>query len=519
MRSFHAATLVACAFAPVPAAQDWPADRKRGAESIRAEPLEAWLTELTSEKMLGRATGEPGFALAADFVRDHFRRLKLEPLGDDYFQRVPWTRLSIDPEQSYVRLVRTSDDGTDVELATMRVGAGMHASSSVDSTHEGDLALTEFDGDLAAIEKKELDSCNVIVVSSERIEKLRTYYRLSRAIRKAGGRLIAVAAPGLTELVNPAPLTIPGGSDDRIAKSRLTRPRVCALDADALDAALKAAGGSLDAVRKSDNALRVPGVRAISRIRMREEPAPAFNVGAVLRGSDPNYRDEYVLIGSHLDHLGRKGDTFCPGADDDGSGTVGVLALASAFVANGAPRRSVAFVTFCGEERGLIGSAYFAKHSPIPLESIVAELQLDMIGRSEEHPGEPAARNRNCLHLIGTQKLSDEFHALCLRLNKARTKFDLEWDEEDVFYRSDHWNFAREGVPAAFFFTGFHKDYHQPGDTVDKIEFPKLVRVVRYVYDIAYELAADDSRPHVSMPKWRKLRKKGRREPVAPIRN
>ncbi|MBZ0153738.1 MAG: M20/M25/M40 family metallo-hydrolase, partial [Planctomycetes bacterium] len=269
--------------------------------------------------------------------------------------------------------------------------------------------------------------------------------------------------------------------------------------------------------------------RAKVMVHVRETAAPAMNVFAVLPGSDPKLRDEYVVLGSHLDHLGTGADAWYPGADDDASGTTGVMAVARMFATNAVrPRRSVLFVCFSGEESGLIGSAWFTKNSPIPLSSIVAELQMDMIGRDEEEAqdgprrvnrGESAEQNRNSLHLVGTQKLSPALHALCLAKNTT-AGFELEYDMEDMFLRSDHANFAAQGVPIAFFFTGLHRDYHQPTDTPDKIHYEKLLRVATYVYDLAFELANQDARPTIDPELWAKFRKQNRgvpEQPAAPL--
>jgi len=264
-------------------------------------------------------------------------------------------------------------------------------------------------------------------------------------------------------------------------------------------------------------------LQATVAVEIDRESAPAMNVWAVLPGSDPKLRAEYVVIGSHLDHLGKRGTTIFPGADDDASGTTGVMAVATMFVKNKVrPARSVLFVCFAGEESGLIGSQYFVDNCPIPLASITGELQMDMIGRDEEenvegNRGEKAEDNRNSLHLIGTEKLAPALHALCLAKNE-RAGFDIEYDEERMFSRSDHANFARQGVPIAFFFTGLHRDYHRPSDTPDKIHYEKLLRVARYVYDIAFELAAQPGRPEVEPDLWRVYRGKRGATPAAPMR-
>jgi Zn-dependent M28 family amino/carboxypeptidase len=271
---------------------------------------------------------------------------------------------------------------------------------------------------------------------------------------------------------------------------------------------------------------------ATVEVKVETAQAPAMNVWGVLPGSDPVLKDEYVVIGSHLDHLGERGGTVYPGADDDGSGTTGVMAVAQMFAKNGVrPKRSVLFVCFSAEERGLVGSRYFVDNCPVPLSSIAAELQMDMIGRSEEesrdggrlvNKGETAADNKNVIHLVGTEKMSSALHDLCMDKNTV-AGFDIEFDQESLFTRSDHANFAYKGVPIAFFFTGIHKDYHQPSDTPDKIDYPKLLRIARYVYDIGFEVAVGEQRPMIDPALWQKFKQTDRRgrmpnEPAAPMK-
>ena len=189
------------------------------------------------------------------------------------------------------------------------------------------------------------------------------------------------------------------------------------------------------------------------------------------------------------------------------------------------PARSVLFVCFAGEENGLVGSGHFADNCPIPLASIVAELQMDMIGRDEEEnmegdKGEKAEDNRNSVHLVGTKKMAPSLHELCLAKN-ALAKFDLEYDQEGMFGRSDHANFAKKGVPVAFFFTGLHRDYHQPSDTPDKIHYEKLLRIATWVYDIGFELGTQAGRPEIDPELWAKYRGSTRNsapeQPAAPM--
>lgn len=213
------------------------------------------------------------------------------------------------------------------------------------------------------------------------------------------------------------------------------------------------------------------------------------NVVGCIRGRDDRLRHEYVVVGAHLDHLGSDEDLTYSGADDNASGVSGVLSLARAFSETGVrPRRSILLVLYGAEELGLWGSQHFVKFPPVPLESIVAKLNLDMIGRNEESSSETAEENKNRVHLVGSRRRSDHLHRLILASNRS-IGLDFEYDEERVYNRSDHYSFGEVGIPVAFFFTGFHPDYHEVSDTVDKINFEKMTRIVRLVYLTAFAVA------------------------------
>jgi len=243
-----------------------------------------------------------------------------------------------------------------------------------------------------------------------------------------------------------------------------------------------------------------------------EDTRPTQNVVAVLEGSDPILKSEYVAVGAHYDHVGIGGqgaDRSFNGADDDGSGTVAVLAIAETFARPGAPRpkRSLIFVWHAGEEKGLWGSEYFVNHPTVPLKSIVAQLNIDMIGRSKQ-PGDVEPSNRNLsgpdeIYVIGSKMMSTDLGALSDRVGKAaglvrfNYKYDDPNDQERLFYRSDHFSYAKKGIPIIFYFDGVHIDYHRPGDEVSKIDFAKMEKVTRTVYLTARELANAPQRPRV----------------------
>lgn len=509
-----------------------PGDRAIGAATIQVPELKTWLYKLASPEFEGRGTGQPGFALAADYVAKHFAKLGLTPMGDDgtFLQNVPWGGVKVDAEASSLSFEKDGKQVLRLPAARLSgsVSDGIEARGAVTllvvPAMEAATGSRREVPKIAGLDELDLEGRVVVVFiqpqeGNDRGESMARFQVQNQLQGKNVAALLFAAAADVS-----------GGISGRAGASRRTNPAAAAqgrmpasLRFGGADLqALLAAAGTDAAVLQGKQLAHPLSLEAELKVVVATEKLPACNVVAVLPGSDPQLKDEYVVIGSHLDHLGRRGDTYCPGADDDGSGTTGVMAVAQAFVENPVkPRRSILFVCFCGEEAGLVGSKYFVDHPPIPLASIAAELQMDMIGRDEEskRTGEKAADNRNSVHLVGTQRISNDLHNLCLRKNET-AGFDLEWDEEGVFSRSDHANFARSGIPIAFFFTGFHNDYHQVTDTPDKIHYEKLGAIATYVYDIGFELATQDQRPLVDRELWEKNRQsvRGVETPVAPMR-
>lgn len=217
------------------------------------------------------------------------------------------------------------------------------------------------------------------------------------------------------------------------------------------------------------------------------------NVVAYIKGSEKP--DEYLVISAHYDHIGVKGDKINNGADDDGSGTTAILEIAEAFKnasENGnPPKRSIVFLHVTGEEIGLFGSRYYTEHPIFPLEKTVANLNIDMIGRvDEKHTKTP-----EFVYLIGSDKLSTELHELSETVNRKYTKLELDYtynDENDpnrFYYRSDHYNFAKNNIPIIFYFNGVHEDYHKPTDTPDKIRYDLLKKRAQLIFYTAWEIA------------------------------
>jgi len=237
--------------------------------------------------------------------------------------------------------------------------------------------------------------------------------------------------------------------------------------------------------------------------RQGQTPRTAPNVVGMLEGSDPVLKNEYIVLSAHMDHVGIgapvNGDSIYNGADDDASGTAAVLELAEALTRPGArPKRSVVFLTVSGEEHGLWGSAWFSEHPSAPVSQIVADLNIDMIGRNW----------KDTIVVIG--KEHSDLGTTLNRVNRAHPELGMAaiddlWPEENFYFRSDHYNFARKGVPVLFFFNGTHPDYHGPDDEPNRIDTEKESRIVRLVYLITQEVGNSAQKPVWNPASYKKI--------------
>jgi Zn-dependent M28 family amino/carboxypeptidase len=267
------------------------------------------------------------------------------------------------------------------------------------------------------------------------------------------------------------------------------------------------AGKTVEALQQTiDRNLRpssfeVPGVTiAMKKVLMNRSIVEARNVLGMLEGSDPVLKNEVVVISAHYEHLGRREGKIFRGADDNASGTVGLMELAEAYATGKVkPKRSLLFLAFDAEEWGLIGAFHYADHPVVPLERTVAVLNMDMIGRDEDTPAwnTTAEQNRNSVNIVGT-RYNPELRLLIEKNNTTiGLKLDYKTDNEDRqgwLTRSDHFVFAIKSVPMVLFNTGEHPDYHTENDTWDRINYPKMEKIVRLVFLTSMELANSNLR-------------------------
>jgi Peptidase family M28/PA domain len=260
---------------------------------------------------------------------------------------------------------------------------------------------------------------------------------------------------------------------------------------------------SLLAIVKAKNIFTLSNTKANNKIKYtfkkERKKIYASNVLGIIEGTDK--KDEYVFLTAHYDHLGKHDGKIYYGADDDGSGTVGVIQMAAAFAKAAAegnrPRRTIVFMTVSGEEKGLWGSEYYSDHPIYSLDKTSVDLNTDMVGRTDTE--RTSADTLNYVYVVGHDKISSEMPLINEAANKKYTnlvldyKFDDPNDKERIYYRSDHYNFARKGVPVLFFYDGMLKaDYHKPTDTVDKINFELYEKRVRMIFYTAWEIANRD---------------------------
>lgn len=462
------------------------------AESILTDDLSRHLYVIAADSMEGRMTGSAGQKKAARYIMEHFKSLGLKPpvsIGNSksYFQEFRMVKKSwgevyirIGEEKMmflkdmYVLKNSTMSKETEMEI----VFGGTGAKSDLEHTDLRDKGVICLESDEEDSKKSNLvrnrGAKTIFIVTGKNqseFEEKMDYngYYLKREIQ---------------EMSNP---NAPDNAIFYISPAT----------------AAKMLGVSETDLFQSDKLKTgFKGRKVFVKAEKKEKPQfGSENVLGYLEGTDK--KDEVIVITAHYDHIGKTNGEVNNGADDDGSGTVTVMEIAEAFVKakleGHGPRRSILFMTVAGEEMGLYGSSFYADIDPIfPLEKTVCNLNIDMVGRIG---GEYIEKNDpNYIYLIGSDKLSQDLHRISEETNKKFTRLKLDYkynDENDpnrFYYRSDHYNFAKNNIPIIFYFNGTHDDYHQPTDDVKKIHFPKMEKIGRLIFYTAWEIANRDER-------------------------
>lgn len=504
-------------------AKDKPSGKApRGATAITEAELRDYLTFLAADDMEGRDTPSRGLNVAANFLATNLSRWGLKPAGDEgsWFQKIALTRKKIDGAKTTAVLKeRRFAYGTDflagtvpgtVEGALVYVGHGYQIKAKNIDAYKGGIDLTGKIVIAHAAPPPGVTNADL----RPRAGQERPETPISYAARHGARGVILV--PDFFRLASWDTLVERASKEGTVSVDKLTPPP------QANFTPIPSITASPDLVRALFAEERANGEQVFKWAQGLDGAEPfelkktfrfdvavassaeyTRNVVAILEGSDPKLKSEYIAIGAHYDHVGARdgeGDTIFNGADDDGSGTTAVLAIAEAFAKlTPRPKRSLLFVWHAGEEKGLWGSDYVTRFPPVPIEQIVTQLNIDMIGRSraagDTKPANKELTGPNEVYVIGSKMMSTDLGELSERVNTGYLKLDFNYKYDDpkdpnrFFFRSDHYNYARKGVPIIFYFSGVHEDYHRPTDSVDKIDFAKMEKVTRTVYATALALA------------------------------
>jgi hypothetical protein len=510
----------------------------RGVTTIAASDLKAWLTYIASDELAGRDTFGAGLGLAAGYIGRHLAEWGAKPAGDS---------------GSYLQTVRVLDvKATNRSSVTVRVGSqtrtfkngdgvtfprnpGRKRTVSVDRVEFAGYGLDAPNARHTDFEGKNVTGAAVIYLGSRGPKSVDA---------EAYRRILAGRSRHITERLQAVASIAPASLGDR-SRERTSRTATAPdfTTVQPLDRPIAPALTASDAFFDFVFSKAPSRYDDLKRRASAQQPLPSFrlndvtltftidadyevvrtqlthNIVAIVEGRDPALRDTYVAFGAHYDHVGyaegdpasNKGgtpgrvtpsathDRIWNGADDDGSGTVALMAIAKAFATTARrPRRSVLLVWHAGEERGLWGSRYFADYPTVPIDRIVAQLNIDMIGRNrDDNPSE-----ERTVYLVGSDRISSELHQINRDANGALDPpLTLDYqmndpaDLEQLYYRSDHYSYAAKGVPIIFFTTGLHPDYHANTDEVAKIEFDKMTRITQLVYETGARVADLDHAP------------------------
>jgi hypothetical protein len=502
---------------PGPATTATPAaPRPALVAAIDASALRADLTLFASDAFQGRLAGTPSARRAAEFLAERLTSMGLEPAGDSgFFQRVPLSRQVFAPTTKF--LVTSRGRAAELELGEdvvplLRLGEGVplpklsadgeivFAGYAMTSPQLGrdDLKL-DLEGKVVVfVGGAPANADSATRARLEAPEQLGA--RMGSILMRGPAAIVIVAAGKLEDDFTALAGEVLNGSLE-LGATEEEPERVLPM---VMFARPRAGSPLLPARWPADDKPQALGRHLTAKITLGRAQAASYNVVATLRGGDPALAHSYVALGAHLDHIGVQrtpgADSIANGADDDGSGSMGLLAIARALAASPErPRRSLLFVWHTGEEAGMLGSEWFVTHPTVPLDSIVAQLNADMIGRNAPDSlmlvGPRAAPNGQSRVLGG---VVDSVNAALARPFTINREWDSPEHPEQIYLRSDHYSYAKRGIPIVFYTTGLHEDYHKVSDEVSKIDFDKLSRVSELIMRSALAVANRSDRPRTS---------------------
>lgn len=473
--------------------------------SITAAELKDLLYTFASDEFEGRDTDSKGQKMAVEFLKDYYVALDIpSPMADgDYYQEVPLvnqktpiTTITVDGKafENYTDVVAVGSSSSQ----TIKVSDIVYAGYGIEADNYSSYKNLNVKDKVVLIKSGEPKNDNGTYITTGKKED--TKWSVGRqalsskreVAERKGARALLYMDDAFLKIMARYMQASASTGTGRLALKDQQDQMMHLMISDKLGKAL------LSGIETDSESKDVTTDLEID-IKSNSEDVNSENVLAFIKGSEKP--DEVLVISAHLDHEGIKDGEIYNGADDDGSGTVAILEIAEAFKLakndGHGPKRSVLFLHVTGEEKGLLGSSYYTDVDPIfPLENTIADLNIDMIGRTDPK----RIGDRNYVYLIGSDKLSSELHQISEDANSTYTNIALDYtfnDENDpnrFYYRSDHYNFAKNNVPVIFYFNGTHDDYHKPSDTPDKIEYDLLENRTKLIFYTAWELANREQR-------------------------
>jgi hypothetical protein len=484
---------------------------------ISKEYLQQHLAIIASDSMEGRETGTIGQRRAAAYILKQFKAAGLQPVNGVYEQFYPLNKDSVSITESHVRIgSHQLVYGSDFFVAAINNSSGKFDASQVvfagygiSSEKYDDYIGLDVKGKIVVVLLGEPKQDGVYIISGNKRPSAFTYPGISEKMKIAAEKGAAgaiVINPNMekfnTSVVNNNSKTnvyYPQNSNAKkagyLVMSHDAARRI--FTSWPVDTLIQTAKANRTFVAQQVPKMDIP---VSFTFKKEKQIIQASNIIGLVEGTTK--KDEYVFVTAHYDHLGKRGDKIYYGADDDGSGTVAIMAMAQAFAqakaAGLGPGRTVVFMAVSGEEKGLWGSEYYTDHPLLPLDKTSVDLNIDMVGRVDTE--RKLDDTLNYVYVIGHDKLSSELQGINEAANNQNTnltldyKFDDPNDENRIYYRSDHYNFARKGVPVLFFYDGMLKaDYHQPTDTVDKIYWELYQKRVHMIFYTAWAMANRDA--------------------------
>ena len=463
--------------------------------SIKIDELKEKLYKYSSDEFEGRATPSKGQELAVEYLVNHYKNLGIPSVKDDsYLQAVP-LQLEIKPDislrisdqkflyyQDYISYANGPDKNYN-SVETIFAGYG------IDDENYSDYSNLDVKGKIVvALGGEPLDDNENYFINGKDKSKWsnsREEISLKRSTAKNNGALALILVDDYLyrRYKSRFEYSDSGRGEKRMALGNDEENNFQVLLFS----------------EKHKNFLSKDGLNLNLSFKKNVESFTADNVAAIIKGSE--FPNEYVILTAHLDHVIPRNGEIYNGADDNGSGTVAMLEIAESFALakqlGKEPKRSIVFLHVTAEERGLLGSKYYTDYEPlVPLKQTVANLNMDMMGRADPERG---IRNLNYVYIIGSDILSDDLHNINLEANNfANLELDFRYndinDPNQFYYRSDHFHFVKNNIPAIFYFSGTHEDYHQPGDTADKILYEPYSKRVKLIFHTAWGLANRDER-------------------------